>query len=232
MSQGFFLTFEGPDGSGKSTQLRLLAQALQQQGRPIFTVRQPGGTALGERIRGLLLGPKIDEKTDDKTSSIAPLAEMALMFADRAQSIHETIAPALAAGKIVLCDRFTDSTEAYQGGGRGLGSAPVLELHRILCGNLQPDLTILLLPDLEASLARARRRNTRQQHTGQDGDRFEQEDRAFHQRVYAKYREIAARDTARVLPIEGTLPIDVTHDRILHAVTQRLHALGLFLTGP
>ena len=110
---------------------------------PVLT-RQPGGTATGDRIRALVL--------DSRSTALAPMAEMALMFADRAQAIAEVIQPALDAGKIVLCDRFTDSTEAYQGGGRELGSAAVLELHRLICGNLQPDLTLLLLPSLAASL--------------------------------------------------------------------------------
>ncbi len=111
--------------------------------RPVVT-RQPGGTATGDRIRELLL--------DSRSGALAPMAEMALMFADRAQAIAEVIEPALASGAIVLCDRFTDSTEAYQGGGRELGSAAVLELHRLICGGLQPDLTLLLLPSLKISL--------------------------------------------------------------------------------
>ncbi|MGC2511028.1 MAG: dTMP kinase, partial [Acidobacteriaceae bacterium] len=108
MPHGFFITFEGLDGSGKSTQLRLLARRLQAEGRAVATTRQPGGTELGDQIRSVLL--------HSATQNVAPLAEMALMFADRAQSIQEIILPALAEGKIVLCDRFTDSTEAYQGG--------------------------------------------------------------------------------------------------------------------
>src|SRR5450432_3077309 len=158
MSQGFFLTFEGLDGSGKSTQLRMLAAWLEKRGESVLSTRQPGGTRIGDRIRTLLL--------DSKTESMSPLAELGLMFADRAQAIEEAIAPALAAGKIVLCDRFTDSTEAYQGGGRQLGSDIVLGLHAALCGGLQPDMTLLLLPDFDASLARARRRNERMARAG------------------------------------------------------------------
>jgi dTMP kinase len=151
------------------------------------------------------------------------MAEMALMFADRAQAIAEVIQPALGAGKIVLCDRFTDSTEAYQGGGRQLGSAPVLELHRLVCGNLQPDLTLLLLPSLESSLARARRRNRRTtEQSGLDEGRFESETDAFYRRVWEKYREIAAREPARVVLIEGDLSIDEVHKRIVAAVAERL----------
>jgi dTMP kinase len=150
MSRGLFITLEGLDGSGKSTQSRRLAAWLKSRfprDEPVLT-RQPGGTATGDRIRALVL--------DSRQTGLAPMTEMALMFADRAQAIAEIIQPALNQGRIVVCDRFTDSTEAYQGGGRGLGSEIVLELHRLLCGNLQPDLTLLLLPSLDASLERAR----------------------------------------------------------------------------
>jgi dTMP kinase len=155
------------------------------------------------------------------------MTELALMFADRAQAIAEVIEPALAAGRIVLCDRFTDSTEAYQGGGRELGSATVLDLHRLLCGNLQPDLTLLLLPPLEVSLgshlARARGRNSRVAgENGADESRFEQEQDAFYRRVWSKYKEIAARESARVMLIEGDLTIDQVHEQIVAAVSARL----------
>jgi dTMP kinase len=157
------------------------------------------------------------------------MAEMALMFADRAQSIAEVIEPALAAGRIVLCDRFTDSTEAYQGGGRELGSEPVLELHRLLAGGLQPDLTLLLLPSLEVSLerglARARNRNQRiAEQTGKDEGRFEQEQDAFYRRVWLKYREIAAREPDRVVLIAGDLSIDEVHEQVVEAIAERLVA--------
>jgi dTMP kinase len=145
------------------------------------------------------------------------------MFADRAQAIAEVIEPALKAGKIVLCDRFTDSTEAYQGGGRKLGSAAVLDLHRLLCSNLQPDFTLLLLPSLEASLARARHRNKRTEaQTGQNENRFEQEQDAFFRRVWEKYKEIAAREPDRVVLIQGDLSVDEVHDKIVAAVSERL----------
>src|SRR5512142_747306 len=154
MARGYFITFEGLDGSGKTTQLRLLATSLTAAGRNVVTLRQPGGTALGDRIRGILL----DSGSEAALGTIASATEMALMFADRAQAIAEIIEPALAAGSIVLCDRYTDSSEAYQGGGRQLGSERILAMHAAACGNLQPDLTLLLLPSLEGSLRRARRR--------------------------------------------------------------------------
>ena len=144
--RGKFITFEGLDGTGKSTQMRKLAAALREAGHKVVETREPGGTATGEKIRKVLL--------DSGTAGLSPLAEMALMFASRAQHIAEVIEPGLAAGSIVLCDRFTDSTEAYQGSGRRLGSEPVRELHRVLCGNLQPELTILLDSNAYASVSR------------------------------------------------------------------------------
>jgi dTMP kinase len=203
------------DGSGKTTQINRLAAWLTKRGHAHVVTRQPGGTATGERIRALVL--------DSRATGLAPMAEMALMFADRAQAIAEVIEPALEQGKIVLCDRFTDSTEAYQGGGRELGSEIVLKLDRLLCGNLQPDLTLLLLPPLDRSLARARRRNDRvAAQTGQDEGRFELEQDAFHHRVWQKYREIAARCPERVVLIEGDLNVGEVHEKIVAAVAERL----------
>ena len=145
------------------------------------------------------------------------------MFSDRAQSIAQVIRPALERGHIVLCDRFTDSTEAYQGGGRELGSKIVLDLHASICQGLTPDLTLLLLPDLDLSLDRARRRNRRiARSKGSDENRFESEDQAFYARVLEKYREIAAREPARVAVIEGDASIDEVHRKILQVVETRL----------
>ena len=218
MVRGLFITLEGLDGSGKTTQIKRLAAWLEKRGISTVVTRQPGGTATGDRIRALLL--------DSGSTALAPMTEMALMFADRAQAIAEIIEPALAAGRTVLCDRFTDSTEAYQGGGRQLGSERVLELHRLVCGNLQPDLTLLLLPALDASLARARRRNEKHAaKTGQDENRFEQEQGEFFRRVWEKYREIARREPDRVVVIEGNLSIDEVHEQIVEAVSERLVAL-------
>jgi dTMP kinase len=218
MPRGLFITLEGLDGSGKTTQIKRLAAWLQKRGVDPVVTRQPGGTATGDRIRALLL--------DSASTPLAPMTEMALMFADRAQAIAEVIEPALAAGHTVLCDRFTDSTEAYQGGGRQLGSERVLELHRLICGNLQPDLTLLLLPSLEASLARARRRNERTAaQTGQDENRFELEQTEFFKRVWQKYREIARREPDRVVLVEGNLSIDEVHEQIVEAVSERLVAV-------
>jgi len=221
MPRGLFITLEGLDGSGKTTQIRRLAAWLKRRFPPDDPVvtRQPGGTETGDRIRGLVL--------DSRQTGLAPMTEMALMFADRAQAIAEVIQPALDQGKIVLCDRFTDSTEAYQGGGRQLGSQPVLELHRLVCNNLQPDLTLLLLPSLEVSLERARRRNQRASDQNEpDESRFEAEQDAFYRRVWEKYREIAAREPDRVVLIEGDLSIDEVHEQIAEAVAERLLRLA------
>jgi dTMP kinase len=213
-SRGLFVTFEGLDGSGKTTQLRRLAQWLEAAGREVTVTRQPGDTRIGERIRSLIL--------DSRTENLAPKAELGLMFSDRAQGIAEIIEPALAQGRIVLCDRFTDSTEAYQGGGRQLGSEVVLSLHAAMCGNLQPDLTILLLPDFENSLRRARSRNVRAARQGKDENRFEKEDELFYRRVWGAYRQIAERDPVRVIAIEGDHSIEDVHQRIVEVVQQRL----------
>jgi dTMP kinase len=217
MPRGLFITLEGLDGSGKTTQIKRLAAWMQKRGLDPVLTRQPGGTATGDRIRSLLL--------DSGSTALAPMTEMALMFADRAQAIADVIEPALASGRVVVCDRFTDSTEAYQGGGRQLGSERVLQLHRLVCGDLQPDLTLLLLPSLESSLARARNRNERITiQTGQDENRFEQEQGEFFKRVWEKYHEIARRDSNRVVLIEGNLSIEEVHEQIVEAVSE--HLLG------
>ena len=219
MARGFFITFEGLDGSGKTTQLRLLEASLTARGQQVTSLRQPGGTALGDRIRAMLL----DSRAERTLGDVDPMAELALMFADRAQSIQELIAPALAAGKIVLCDRYTDSSEAYQGGGRGLGAERVLALHHALCGGLDADLTILLLPSLEGSLARARGRNAQAiSRTGTDEDRFEREGDEFYRRVYTAYEAIAAREPKRVVCIRDEDTIDAIALKILSVVEARI----------
>lgn len=221
MPRGLFITFEGLDGSGKTTQIKRLAAWMQKRGFAPLITRQPGGTAIGDRIRELVLDSR--SGGDSRSGKMAPMTEMALMFADRAQAIAEVIEPALASGAMVLCDRFTDSTEAYQGGGREIGSSTILELHRLVCGDLQPDLTLLLLPSLEKSLTRARQRNHRvTAQSGRDEGRFEQEEEAFHRRVWQKYREIASREPGRVVTIEGDLSIDEVHEQIVEAVAMRL----------
>ena len=219
MPRGHFITFEGLDGSGKTTQLRRLATALEAEGHTVVTLRQPGGTALGDRIRSVLL----DSRSEAALGPISPIAELTLMFADRAQSIAEVILPALAAGHIVLCDRYTDSSEAYQGGGRQLGSQRILDLHAAVCDNLQPDLTLLLLPPIESTLHRARRRNSRSIKTsGTDENRFERESDDFYRRIYAAYQQIAAREPHRVVTIDKDDTIEAIHQIILQTVTEKI----------
>ena len=216
--RGKFITFEGLDGCGKSTQLEKLAKMLRTQHLPVIVTREPGGTPTGEKIRKLLL--------DTGTSSLAPLAELALMFGARAQHIKEVIQPALTEGRIVLCDRFTDSSEAYQGGGRKLGTEPVHALHHALCGDLQPDLTILMDSDPVMSVERARRRNKasvpgsrRSEH---DENRFEQESRAFFGRVRNTYLAIAEREPQRVVLVDARGTPEQTHKRIKEVVGRKL----------
>jgi len=220
-TRGRFITIEGLDGCGKSTQLKNLAAVLRAEGIDVIETREPGGTAVGEKIRALLL--------DSRTAGLSPRAELALMFGARAQHVDEVILPALAAGKWVLCDRFTDSTEAYQGGGRKLGTKPVLELHKLLCRGLQPDLTILMLSDVEASVARARQRNLTRKpsiapsaEAQPDENRFEQESRAFFRRVAAAYRAIARREPRRVVAVDARREIEAVHEEIVAAVRKKL----------
>jgi dTMP kinase len=224
MARGFFITFEGLDGSGKTTQLRQLATSLEREGHRVVTLRNPGSTPLGDRIRSILL----DSRAESALGPISALTEMALMFADRAQSLHQVVKPALIAGSIVLCDRFTDSSEAYQGGGRGLGSDRILAMHAAVCNNAQPDLTILLLPPLDACLTRARRRNQRSvQRSGRDENRFEAEGEDFYSRIYSAYESIAARDPHRVIPVREQASIEAIAENILTIVQARLTDAGI-----
>jgi dTMP kinase len=212
--RGKFITFEGLDGVGKSTQMEKLASWLRERGIEVVTTREPGGTALGETLRAVLLS--------SRTQGLSPMAELALMFADRAQDIDEKIVPSLERGAWVLCDRFTDSSEAYQGGGRQLGSAIVLQLQQVLCRDLKPDLTILMLSDLSHSISRARRRNV--EHSKQSSDdenRFERESRQFHQRVLDAYLGIAAREPQRVAKIEAKDSIAKVHRKITSLIEER-----------
>src|ERR1035437_2867201 len=211
---GKFITFEGLDGCGKSTQVEKLAAVLRQHGVDIVTTREPGGTSIGERTRAVLL--------DSRTAGLDAHAEMALMFASRAQLIAEVIAPALEAGRWVLRDRFTDSTEAYQGAGRQLGSDAVLRLHKALCGGLWPDLTILMDCDVNSSVARARRRNQAAAQETSDENRFEKESYAFFTRVRNAFLEIAKREPQRVVLVDARPRLEIVHPQIVRLVFERL----------
>jgi dTMP kinase len=186
--RGLFITFEGPDGSGKSTQARMLAECLRNQGRQVLESVEPGGTPIGQQIRRILLDPANQELT--------AVSELLLMFAARAQNVEQWIVPALEQGKIVISDRFTDSSIAYQGSGRGLGWERVLELDRIACHGLKPDLTICIDIDTETGLARALAR-------GGSETRLEEQAIEFHHKVREAYHELARREPQRFRLIDG-----------------------------
>ena len=186
--KGLFITFEGPDGSGKSTQARLLADRLREAGRDVFETAEPGGTSIGREIRRILLDPANKELT--------ATSELLLMFAARAQNVEQAILPALDQGKIVISDRFTDSSLAYQGAGRGLGSEVVLELDGIACSGLVPDLTLCIDIDPETGLARARGR-------GGTETRLEEQALEFHRKVREAYHALAQIEPKRFKLIDG-----------------------------
>jgi dTMP kinase len=186
--RGLFITFEGPDGSGKSTQARMLAERLRGEGRPVLESVEPGGTPIGQQIRRILLDPTNQELT--------ATAELLLMFAARAQNVEQWILPALDQGQIVISDRFTDSSIAYQGTGRGLGTSIVLEIDRIACHGLKPDLTICIDIDTETGLKRALAR-------GSSETRLEEQAIEFHHKVREAYLELARHDPQRFRLIDG-----------------------------
>jgi dTMP kinase len=206
-----FISFEGIDGSGKSTQARLLEAYLRRTGRAVLLVREPGGTPLAEHVRSLLLSHEV---------AISPFAELLLFSAARAQLVEEALRPTLAAGTVVLADRFFDSTTAYQGGGRGLADADWLsDFHRHVTGGLVPERTFLF--DLPPEVA-ARRRADRDDAP----DRMETGGEAFFERVRAAYLALAAREPARVRTLDGTLPPDWLHEQVVRDVERRLAQRG------
>ncbi len=183
MTDARFITFEGPEGSGKTTQLKRLAARLRDAGREVVETQEPGGTAVGRELRNILLNAE--------HGPISATTELLLMFASRSQNVDEVILPALGAGKIVLCDRFTDSTLAYQGAARGLGADVVYDLDRIACRGLVPNLTILLDVPIEVGLARA------------TPNRMEGEPAAFHRKVREAFLQLAHDDSKRIRLIDS-----------------------------
>lgn len=194
-NRGFFVSFEGIEGSGKSTQMRLLVERLRASGLEVVQNQEPGTTVIGKQVRRLLLDPA--------NAEMAPMTELLLMFASRTQAAAEIVRPALERGEIVVSDRFTDSTLAYQGFARDLGVQTVLAMHELVLGSLLPDLTILLGIDVEVGLDRALRRN-RESDTDRLETRIDQHSLEFHARVAAGYRQIAAKESGRFRIVDGT----------------------------
>lgn len=212
-NSGLFITFEGGEGAGKSTLITRLQTQLQKCGRTALSTREPGGTALGEQIRQWLLSPTIDVP-------IAPKAELCLFLAARAQHIQERILPALASGQIVLCDRFNDSTIAYQGAGRNLGVAEVTQMCKLVCGPVQPTLTFYLDVDPTVGLERSRR-TSKEAMKGQL-DKIESEALIFHQKIRQTFLDIARAEPQRVLIIDAHQSRDVVFHQVFDKVWERL----------
>jgi dTMP kinase len=201
-ARGMFITFEGIDGSGKSTQLRLAAAFLRERRVAVLETREPGGTSLGEEVRRLLLDPR---------RPVTPMAELLLYAASRAQHVAEVVRPALARGEVVLCDRFADATVAYQGGGRGLPHDLLAAVNHVATGGLRPDLTFLF--DVGPSVGRSR-----QAERGRAPDRLEEEAEAFQRRVRTAYLEIARGDPERVVVLDGARPVEDVHEDVRRTV--------------
>ena len=203
---GKFITFEGGEGAGKSTQLTRLAERLRAAGAGVLSLREPGGTPFGEKMRDVLKHPG---------SAIRPAAEALLFAACRAQLVADVIAPALVAGQVVLCDRFIDSTVAYQSGGRGLDRALIEAANRLACGKVRPDLTILLDLDPSRGLGRASVRDQGQP------DRFEVLGADFHRKVRALYHTLAQEEPARFFVVDAARPPEAVEEEIWHEVARR-----------
>ncbi len=214
-----FISFEGIEGSGKSTQMQMLCEYLQEAGLKVKAVREPGGTTLGERVRALLL-------TKEK-EVIEPVSELFLYEACRAELVAKVITPALKSGHIVLCDRFIDSTIAYQGYARGLPKEVIAGLNDVASQGLLPELTILVDCPVETGLGRALRRTAERAVEGlATEDRFEQEAVAFHRRVRAGFLELATANPERIRVVDGVREIPVIHSEICDIITDRLAREG------
>jgi len=208
VKSGLFITFEGMDGSGKTTQMHRLAERLRGLGRTVLETTEPGGPPISMKIRRILL--------DSANQELGATTEVLLYFASRAQNVEEWILPALSRGEIVLSDRFTDSSLVYQGYGRGLGADTIIDLDRIACRGVKPDLTLLIDVDAESSVARARARNVAEPHpeTRLDDESFE-----FHRKVYDAYHALAAREPDRVKIIDGRTDIDAIERAVWEVVS-------------
>jgi len=203
---GKFITFEGGEGAGKSTQLTRLAERLRADGETVLSLREPGGTPFGEKMRDVLKQPG---------SAIQPAAEALLFASCRAQLVADVIAPALAAGKVVLCDRFIDSTVAYQSGGRGLDRALIESANRLACGSVRPDLTVLLDLDPTRGLGRASVRDQGQ------ADRFEVLGAEFHRKVRELYHSLAKEEPGRFFVVDAARPPEAVEQEVWHEIARR-----------
>ena len=213
---GLFITFEGIEGCGKTTQIHLLAKRLEAAGHAVVLTREPGGCPIADQVRAILL--------DAANTAMVPLAELLLYAAARAQHVQEVISPALAAGRIVLCDRFTDATIAYQGYGRGLDLPTIEKLNLLATGGLAPRLTLLIDCPAELGLARARARIAAQ--TGAREERFELESLRFHERVRAGYLELAQAAPERFAVVDGSGGVAETERGILTLLAERAPRLA------
>lgn len=211
--KGLFIAFEGGEGGGKTTQARLLQERLQALGREVLLTREPGGTALGEYLRQIILRPSTERRDAKPEPHLTAAAELFLFLAARAQLVAEVIRPALADGKIVLCDRFNDSTIAYQGYGRGLDLEAVRSSCDLATDGLRPDLSILLDLPVDAGLTR--------KDEGDERDAIGQESRDFHERVRRGFHELVAEEPQRWLIVDAALPID----DVAHMIWERVRGL-------
>ena len=214
---GAFITFEGIDGCGKSTQLRLLAGELRGRGMRVITTREPGGTTLGQKLRAALL---------DVQEQVDPLAELLVFAADRAQHVRKHLLPALEGNEIVLSDRYADATVAYQGGGRGFDAKLIGEIVELATGGLKPDLTLLFDLSVDESAVRTRRRVASKR-----TDRLDIEARDFHARVRDAYIEIAKAEPERFRVIDARGSVDQTHRVVMDIVIPFLQERGLLENG-
>ncbi len=213
---GLFITLEGIDGCGKSTQLEMLSRTLDERGVDFIITRQPGGTLIGERVRDIVLA--------NASAGLAPLAELMLYAADRAQHVAEFVRPAIEAGRIVISDRYTDSTTAFQGYGRGLDLEVIAELNHLATGGLCPDLTILFDIEPEAASARLKARQTAIE-SERGMTRFEDEAREFHHRVREGYLKLARAHPERIRIIDSSASARETHEKTMAIVAPMIKSV-------